>query len=94
VHDFSIEDKLKIKLRKLSKKDKKTYNSVMTKIEKIVSSQNIEHFKNLRKPLQGFKRVHITKRFVLVFKYLKSKDLVKFYELEHRDKVYESLPKN
>jgi len=93
MRSFSVEKGLKSKLRKLRKRDKKAFNAVMSKIGQVVSSPDVEHYKNLRKPLQRFKRVHVAASFVLVFKYLKSKDLVEFYEFEHHDKVYASLPR-
>ena len=73
MHNFSIEEKLRKKLIKLSKKDKLTYERIILKIEEIVSSKDVEHYKNLRKPLHKFKRVHIMKSFVLIFEYIKSK---------------------
>ncbi|MCK4328011.1 MAG: addiction module toxin RelE [Candidatus Diapherotrites archaeon] len=90
MHDFAIEKRLETKLKKLHKKDGKTYTAVMAKIAEIVSSPKITRYKNLRKPLQDFKRVHIQKSFVLVFKYDQTKDLVKFYDFEHHDKAYKT----
>jgi len=60
----------------------------MKKIEEIITCNDVDYYKNLRKPLQDFKRVHIDAHFVLVFKYEKSKDVVYFYDLDHRDKIY------
>lgn len=75
-------------MKKLFKRDRKTYDAVMSKIEEIVSSPDVEHYKSLKKPLQDMKRVHIGKSFVLVFRYIKSEDYVKFYDFDHHDKVY------
>ena len=61
---------------------------LMKKIEEIIASGDIDHYKNLRKPLQNFKRVHIDAHFVLVFKYEKDKDIVYFYDFDHHDKIY------
>ena len=83
-----MEEKLKKKLVKLSKKDKPIYSAVISKIKEIISSRFIEHYKNLRKPLNSFKRVHVMKSFVLIFKYVKSKNLVQFYDFDHHDKIY------
>ena len=88
MHDFSIELGLKAKLRKLYKKDRKTYDTLMSKMDEIVTSDKIEHYKNLRKPLQRFKRVHVMKSFVLIFKYDKSKDSIEFYDFSHHNEVY------
>ena len=88
MREFSIEDNLKRKLSKLSKKDKIMYSSVMKKFEEILICDNVHHYKNLRKPLQDFKRVHIKSSFVLIFKYIESDDKVVFFDLDHHDNIY------
>ena len=88
MHDFNIEKELHKILQKLFKKDKKRYEIVWKKINQIVNDFDIEHYKNLRAPLNEFKRVPIDSSFVLVFKYDKLKDKVSFYYLEHHDKIY------
>ena len=50
---------------KLAKRNSKQLLIIGDKIEEI--RQNPQHYKNLRKPLQHIKRVHIDKSFVLVF---------------------------
>jgi len=85
---FEIEEKPHQILKKLFKKDKKRYEIVWKKINEIINSSDIEHYKNLKFPMNEFKRVHIDKSFVLVFKYEKSHDKVKFYDLDHHDKIY------
>ena len=84
MHEFLIEDKLKRKLKKLFKKDNQLYNSVMNKIDEILNCTDLSHYKNLKKPMQRFKRVHIGS-FVLIFKVQRK---IIFYELEHHDKIY------
>lgn len=88
MHEFDIDDKLLRILNKLYKKDKKKYKIIMKKIQKIANSENIEHYKNLKKPLQEFKRVHIDRSFVLTFKYDKNKDFIVFYDFDHHDNIY------
>ena len=88
MREFEIEEKLKKTLSKLSKKDNNRYSIIIKKIEEILNSEDIEHYKNLNAPLQGFKRVHIDKSFVLLFKHIKQDDSIVFYKLEHHDKVY------
>ena len=85
---FDIEEKLHQILKKLFKKDKKRYEITWKKINEIINSSNIEHYKNLKFPMNEFKRVHIDKSFVLVFKYDKANDRIKFYDLDHHDKIY------
>ena len=80
-------DLLKI-LKKLFKKDNSLYLQIISKLKEIQNSKDINHYKNLKKPLQNFKRVHISDKFVLIFKYIKTEDLLIFRYFEHRDKVY------
>jgi YafQ family addiction module toxin component len=88
MREFSIEENLKKKLNKLSKKDKSMYDSILKKFEEILSCRDINHYKNLKRPLQNFKRVHIKSSFVLIFKYTESDDKIIFYELDHHDNIY------
>ena len=88
MRNYYFEEKLRKKLSIVFKKDPSRYKILIKKIEEIITSDNIYHYKNLRKPLQNFKRVHIDAHFVLVFKYEKDKDIVYFYDFDHHDKIY------
>ncbi|MDP4039233.1 MAG: addiction module toxin RelE [Candidatus Pacearchaeota archaeon] len=88
MHKFEIEEKLHQILKKLFKKDKKRYEITWKKINEVINSSDIEHYKNLKFPMNKFKRVHIDKSFILIFKYDKTNDKVKFYDLDHHDKIY------
>ncbi len=55
MREFSIEDSLKKTLTKLFKKDKETYNALMNKMQEILTCEDANHYKNLRKPLQHVK---------------------------------------
>lgn len=88
MHNFYIEKKLQKKLSIVFMKDPRRYNILMKKIEEIITSENINRYKNLRKPLQAFKRVHIDAHFVLIFKYEKNEDAIYFYDFDHHDKIY------
>jgi YafQ family addiction module toxin component len=85
---FSIEEGLKKALEKLNKKDKVTYEILMRKIEEVITSKDINHYKNLRTPLHDFKRIHIRGPFILIFKYDESDDKIIFYEFNHHDYIY------
>lgn len=84
---FEIKPELYKKLVKLSKKDKKSYESVMRKIDEVVNSSNVEHYKNLRYNMKDSKRVHMG-HFVLVFSYDPSKDFISFEDYDHHDNIY------
>ena len=85
---FDIEKKLHNILKKLFKKDRIKYEIIWKKINEIINVPDVEHYKNLRAPLQDFKSVHIDKSFVLTFKYDKANDKVLFYDFDHHDNVY------
>ncbi len=85
---IEIEKNLYKNLVKLLKKDKKRYEIIWKKINEVANCFDVEHYKNLRFPLQEFKRVHVDKSFVLIFKYNKIKDIIRFYDLDHHDKIY------
>lgn len=85
---YAIKPSLRKVLNKLSKKDKETSEQVLNKISEITNSKDIDHYKNLRKPLQHLKRVHIKGHFVLTFRYIESEDKIVFYNFGHHDEVY------
>jgi len=74
-------------LEKLLKKDKATYEQIISKIREIINSSDVEHYKNLRYDLKDKKRVHIG-HFVLVFKFNKTENLIEFDDFEHHDIIY------
>ena len=87
--DFDFSEESRRELKSLSKKDKALANALSKKIKEICSrdSQTIEYYKNLRKPLNEFKRVHVGS-FVLIFKVFKEKKLVYFDSFKHHDEAY------
>ena len=70
---------------KLSKKDPKQIEAVYKKIDEILI--NPQHYKNLRKPLQNWKRVHVGS-FVLTFSVDENTKTVTIEDYEHHDKIY------
>ncbi|MFH0861578.1 MAG: addiction module toxin RelE [Candidatus Altiarchaeota archaeon] len=88
MREFSLEDDLKRILIRLQKKDKRTYEAIMAKIDEILSCNDINHYKNLKKPLQHLKRVHVNGPFVLTFRYVVPEDKIIFYDFDHHDKIY------
>lgn len=87
MYKFFVSESLEKKLSKLSKKDKDLYNQILKKIDEIIHSKDIEHYKNLRYDMKESKRVHIG-HFVLVFRYKKEENLILFDDFEHHDNVY------
>lgn len=89
---YEFSEHLKKVLTKLYHKDRDRYEITLKKVEEILECKDVEHYKNLRKPLQELKRVHIDSHFVLTFKYNKSEDSVVFYDLDHHDNIYKRSP--
>lgn len=87
MHKFSISDNLEQILVKVLKKNNLLYEQIMKKIKEIVSSEDIEHYKNLKYNLKDCKRVHIG-HFVLIFNFDKSQDMISFIDFDHHDKIY------
>ena len=74
-------------LSKLSKKDKPLYEQVMKKIDEVVNTPDVEHYKNLRHNMKDSKRVHVG-HFVLIFEYKKKENKIIFKDFDHHDKIY------
>ena len=88
MREFSIENNLQKILKKLFKRDKTTYEAIMEKINEILTCPDVNHYKNLRAPLQCLKRVHVNGPFVLTFEYFSETDKVAFYDFDHHDGIY------
>jgi len=88
--DFDISNELKLLIRKLSKKDKARILILNKKIKEIINNNNksIDRYKNCRHDLKNYKRVHIDKSFVLLFKVSKEKNIIYFWKLKHHDEAY------
>lgn len=88
--EFDLSDELKLKIKKLLKKDKKKVEIIKKKIKEIINSTNesIDHYKNLRYNLKKYKRIHIDKHFVLIFEVDKENNYILFVDFDHHDKVY------
>ncbi len=86
MYSLAIKPELDRKLAKLVKKNKKQYEIIMKKVKEVLQSP--QRYKNLRKPLQNWKRVHIDKSFILAFSVNENKRLVTLEDYDHHDKIY------
>lgn len=77
--------------KKLAKKNPKQLMIINKKIQEI--REEPYGYKFLRKPLQGFNRVHIDNHYVLIFKIDHEKELIEVYYYDHHDYVYRWQPK-
>ena len=73
---------------KLAKKNPKQLEIIYNKIEEV--RENPHHYKNLRRPLQHLKRVHIHRSFVMVFSIDESNKIVIIEDYDHHDKIYKN----
>ena len=87
MHNFKVSDNLQDILKKLSKKDKSLHEQVLRKMNEIIHSTDIEHYKNLRYNMKDSKRVHLG-HFVLVFQFDKANNIVNFDDFDHHDNIY------
>ena len=84
---YELQPSLKEILQKLLKKDNPLYERVMKKIEEVISSNDVEHYKNLRYDMKDRKGVHVG-HFVLVFKFINEEHKIVFVDFDHHDKIY------
>ena len=87
MYDYEIHPNLQKIMKKLLKKDNLMRERLIKKIEEIISSFNVEHYKNLKHDLKEIKRVQVGEK-VLIFKFDKKNNLIVFLDFDHHDKVY------
>lgn len=87
MYSFEIIPHLQEILKKLSKKDRQLYERVIKKIDEVINSDSVEHYKNLRFDMSDKKRVRVG-HFVLVFSLVKEKNKIKFVDFDHHDNIY------
>ncbi len=85
---YNISDILRIKLEKLSKKDKILAQIFYKKIHEIINrdEKTINAYKNLRSPLNEYKRIHLTGNYILLFSV--KRNHVVFVDIRHWDEMF------
>ena len=86
MYSLDIKPELMKKLEKLSKKNKKQVEIILKKADEIVI--NPHRYKNLRLPLNRWKRIHIDKHFVLTFSIDEETKTVILEDYDHHDVIY------
>ena len=86
MHSYELRKSVEKIFFKLAKRNPKQLLIIENKIKEI--RQNPQHYKNLRKPFQHLKRVHIDKSFVLVFSVDENRKHVIIEDFGHHDNVY------
>lgn len=87
---YNISDELKKKLKVLGKKDKLILKIFKRKLLEIVShdKRTISTYKNLKAPLNKYKRIHLTSNSILLFHVDIDHNHIVFVNLLHRDRAY------
>ena len=85
--EYEISEGLEKILNKLIKKDKTLAIAVNKKIKQIINLDiiSINHFKNLKVPMNRLKRVHVGS-FILTFQI--KNQIIFFEDFVHHDKAY------
>ena len=88
--DYDFTQKLKFKIIKLKKKDRKRADILHKKIKQIINlkAPEIQHFKNLKHGLSDRKRVRTDKSFVLTFKFNSKEKSILFIDFDHHNNIY------
>jgi YafQ family addiction module toxin component len=86
MYTLSIRPSLKKKLEKLGVKNPKQAEIIAKKSEEIIIDP--QRYKNLRAPLNHWKRVHIDSHFVLTFSIDEKTKTVILEDFEHHNKIY------
>ncbi len=84
---FLVSENLQEIMKKLSKKDKPLYEQLLGKIDEVVNSYDVGHYKNLRYNMKDSKLVYIGS-FVLIFQYNKKDNTLNFDDFDHHDIIY------
>ena len=71
-------------------KDKQSQENIKSKIDEIANTveDNPDHYKNLKRPMQKYKRAHVNNSYVLIFRIDKENKKVIFFDYDHHDKIY------
>jgi YafQ family addiction module toxin component len=85
MYNLEIRESVDAIFRKLSKKDKVSFEYISKKIQEI--RENPYHFKPLRNPMQNYRRVHIG-NYVLVFSINENSKTVIIERYKHHDEIY------
>lgn len=86
MYKYEIHPDLDKILFKIGKKDRVQLERILSKIDEIIHSSSLNHYKNLKRPLQKYKRVHVYSSFVLLFTV--NDNTIIFSDYGHHDGIY------
>ncbi|HIH42841.1 TPA: addiction module toxin RelE [Candidatus Woesearchaeota archaeon] len=87
MYKFKISEHLQDILKKLGKRDKLLHERVLAKMDEVINSYDVEHYKNLKYNMKDSKRVHVGS-FVLIFQFDKNNSEINFDDFDHHDVIY------
>tara|TARA_Y100000310_G_scaffold339810_1_gene433650 strand:+ start:49 stop:312 length:264 start_codon:yes stop_codon:yes gene_type:complete len=87
MYNLRVKEELDKKFDKLFKKNVKQLKIINKKVLEI--RQNPHRYKNLRAPLNHWKRVHIDIHFVLTFSIDEESKTVILQDYDHHDRIYD-----
>ena len=87
---FELHPNLEKKVFILSRKNKILIEIFRKKVEEVIIKDEltIDLYKNLKFPMNEFKRIHLTDNFILLFKVSKKEKHIMFFDIKHRDDAY------
>jgi YafQ family addiction module toxin component len=85
-YELAVRPSLEKTLAKLAKKNPKQVDIILNKVDEILEDPH--RYKNLRKPLNHWKRVHIDKHFVLTFSVDEETRTVILEDYDHHGNIY------
>ena len=88
MYDLKIDEKVDKVFKKLSKRNPKHLEIIDKKISEL--RENPHRYKNLRWPLNNWKRIHLNGCFVLTYSVDEANHKVIIEDYDHHDKVYKN----
>jgi YafQ family addiction module toxin component len=85
MHRLALRKGVERAFKKLAKKDPGLLKVTSRKIEEVLLDP--QRYKNLRRPLQHLKRVHVGRSHVLVFYIDEEENMVVIEDFDHHDRV-------
>jgi YafQ family addiction module toxin component len=92
MYSIIIKSSLDKILKKLFNKNREQYEMLIKKVDEISNcdSDSINHYKNLKFPMNHLKRVHIMKSFVLTFSVDEKNKTITLEDYDHHDNIYKN----
>lgn len=86
MYNLKVKPQLDKTFSKMGKRERRQLEIIYKKVKEIL--QNPKHYKNLRSPLEDWKRIHVDKHFVLAFSVNENTKTVTLEDYDHHDNIY------